>query len=199
MHSILRVSSISLLCAVPLAAQGLVPGRPVPIQATQQTTAPYAALTNDLCEVANFNPEPYAGIAFDVDGGILAVNPYNDTWVKYAGPSATQNARTARSLISSARHRSSPKSRPAWGWTCRIGWRASSRKPASNCKRRDFWLSLSPSKCVCARCCYRATRWNSNSKAGNGIRIERRFVQVAPDSRTAHLLDSRGGMPDDVG
>ena len=93
MHSILLVSTLSLLGAVPVVAQGITPGRPMPLaQATAQTTAPYAALTNDLCEVANFHPEPYAGIAIDVDGGILAVNPYNDTWVKYAGPSATQMA-----------------------------------------------------------------------------------------------------------
>lgn len=51
-------------------------------------TAPYRRLTEDLVEVTNFHPEPFAGIAIDADGGVLAVNPYNDTFVRYASPTA---------------------------------------------------------------------------------------------------------------
>lgn len=85
--TLIVLSVLSLTPAARLAAQATV-GDPEAIAG--QVTASYDALTNDLVEFTNFHPEPFAGIAFDVDGGILAVNPYNNTWIKYASPAATQ-------------------------------------------------------------------------------------------------------------
>lgn len=92
MNAIPFLLSLTFVTGISRAAQTVVSGRAMPLVAAGQTTAPYDALTNDLCEVANFHPEPFAGIAIDTDGGVLAVNPYNNTWVKYASPSATHLA-----------------------------------------------------------------------------------------------------------
>ncbi len=47
--------------------------------------APYDALTNARSEIVNFLPEPVSGLAFDADGQVWAVNPYNHTVVVYSG------------------------------------------------------------------------------------------------------------------
>lgn len=82
--------ALSVLTALAgwMPAQTIGGGNPV-IHPLPPVTAPYDVLTNDLTEFANFHPEPFAGIALDVDGGILAVNPYNNTWIRYASPTAT--------------------------------------------------------------------------------------------------------------
>jgi hypothetical protein len=64
--------------------------------AAQPATAEFSALTEDLSEGANFHPEPFTGLAFDADGAIYAVNPYESTFLKYASPSAAAPALRVR-------------------------------------------------------------------------------------------------------
>jgi hypothetical protein len=58
------------------------------IQPTPQTTD-YPALTNSKVQVTNFNPEPFSGLVFDLQGSLWAVNPYGNTIVRYATSSLT--------------------------------------------------------------------------------------------------------------
>jgi len=71
---------VSVLALVALGALA-----PAPVA----QTAPYSTLTNDRVEFTNFHPEPFAGIANDRGDRILAVNPYNNTWLRFPGPLAT--------------------------------------------------------------------------------------------------------------
>jgi len=60
--------------------------------------APYASLTDDLEEFTNFMPEPFSGIAFDSFQRIYAVNPYNNSWLRYPRPLSTTNWPTTHHL-----------------------------------------------------------------------------------------------------
>ena len=77
----------------------------------QKAVAEFSALTEDLTEVANFHPEPFTGLAFDPDGAIYAVNPYESTFLKYASPTAAAaslRVRTGLNPVSIALWRQGP-------------------------------------------------------------------------------------------